>query len=65
MKMSRQEEKATRFEIILEDIIRGQKVFNVRRNVYFKKSRYVFRQVDVCYDIVEHNRIKLVIVEAK
>lgn len=57
--------KGIQFEIWLEILLKYKGHQNVVRDVEYHKSRYVFRQVDLRYDIVEDGLRYHTIVEAK
>ncbi len=63
--LTKEKVKGTKFEIWLEDMIKKQDFSNVLRNVEFHKKRYVFRQVDISYNIINEGKIYHAIVEAK
>lgn len=60
MKLTKEQAKGTQFEIWLEQLFLDLNYSQVRRNVLYHQSRYIFRQVDL-----EYRDPSLVIVEAK
>ncbi len=54
-----------KFEIWLELLMNRMGHQNVRRNVEFHQDRYLFRQVDLSYQVVNNGRIEMVMIEAK
>ena len=57
--------RGVQFEIWLELLLKEQEYPNVRRNVEIHKDRFVYRQVDVAYEIEKHGRVYSAVVEAK
>jgi len=55
----------TKFEIWLETYFKSKGCLNVRRNVEFHKSRYLYRQADLTFSLNSNGNEKLIIVEAK
>jgi hypothetical protein len=58
-------ENGIKFEVFLEKIIKEAGYSNVLRNVVYKKSKLLYRQIDISYNIIKRRELKLVIVEAK
>jgi hypothetical protein len=63
--LTKEQVKGSKFEIWLEELFKKIGFQNVMRNVEFHRSRYLYRQVDVCYEIVKEGKIYRVIAEAK
>ena len=55
----------TKFEIWLETYFKSKGCLNVRRNVEFHKSRYLYRQADLTFSLKTNGKTELIIVEAK
>lgn len=63
--MSFEKDIGTKFEIWLELLLKNNGYENVLRDVEYRKSNKIFRQVDVSYNISFNGKIYLVAVEAK
>ena len=69
--MTKQQVMGTKFEIWLAQLIsgivaeEGSRYFNVMRNVEYHKSRYIYRQADVSYNLISKGQAYLALVEAK
>lgn len=59
--LTQEQEKGTRFEVWLEILFKRLGYKNIRRNLEVHESKYVFRQVDLCYKVNK----KPIIIEAK
>lgn len=63
--MNETEIRGKQFEIWLELLLKRSGYQNVLRNVEYHRKRYLYRQVDVSYDLIKEGRICRAIVEAK
>ncbi len=58
-------ERGTKFEIWLELLLKAKGYQNVLRDVCYHKSKYVYRQLDLQYNLVKQGKIHTVGIEAK
>jgi len=54
-----------KFEIWLEQYFKSKSCLDVRRNVEFHKSRFLYRQADLVFSLKTSTKVQLIIVEAK
>jgi len=65
MNLTPEKVAGTRFEIWLETYFNSLGCLNVKRNVEFHKSRYLYRQADLTFSLKTKGNTELIIVEAK
>jgi hypothetical protein len=63
--LTNEQQKGTKFEIWVENLLKKLGKQHVRRNVEYHKSKKCWRQVDVCYEYVKQGTIYVAMVEAK